>query len=165
VAGQDRRFFGRSSTALSHRQILYQSWLTFGFMKSATSIWHAWLNLFPRTHRNQISRLISYGARNIFWHEANRARRGTRRISRVLSSGENSGLPTFRSMRGEETYAWPEMTNLPIPHRSGVLRVIGAYLGLFLACRDVCCRRFTPLPALEWLVDLFQASSRYFDAD
>jgi len=41
-----------------------------------------------------------------------------------------------------------------------VLRVIGAYLGLFLLV-VMLLQAFTPLPALEWLVDLFKRAAGF----
>jgi hypothetical protein len=144
---------GAASTFFTVRSFT-KSWLTFGFMIGYVYL-ACWL-IFSLA-RIGIRLLVDFvGRHNLFWLRSTIARErgiGAYRAWLPLEKIRPANVP---QPAWEETYAWPRGDKPPyppLPRR--VLRVIAAYLGLFLAV-VMLLQAFTPVPALAWLVDLFK---------
>ncbi len=136
-----------------------KSWLTFGFMIGYVYL-ACWL-IFSLA-RIAIRSLVDFiGRKNIFWLRSAIAHERGIGAYRAWLPLERIRPTNVSQHAWEETYAWPRDDKPPYPPLARrVLRVIGAYLGLFLLV-VMLLQAFTPLPALEWLVDLFKRAAGF----
>jgi hypothetical protein len=145
VAGASSLFTVRSFT---------KSWLTFGFMIAYVYL-ACWL-IFSLA-RIGIRLLIDFvGRHNLFWLRSAIARERGIGAYRAWLPLEKIRPTNVSQQAWEETYAWPRGDKPPYPPLARrVLRVIAAYLGLFLLV-VMLLQAFTPLPALEWVVSFLR---------
>jgi len=131
-----------------------KSWLTFGFMIGYVYL-ACWL-IFSLA-RIAIRFLVDFiGRKNVFWLRSAIARERGIGAYRAWVPLERIRPTNVAQHVWEETYAWPQGDKPPYPpFRRRVLRVIAAYLGLFLLV-VILLQAFTPLPALAWLGDLLK---------
>jgi len=134
-----------------------KSWLTFGFMIGYVYL-ACWL-IFSLA-RIGIRFLVDFiGRKNVFWLRSAIARErgiGAYRAWLPLERIRPTNVP---QQAWEEAYAWPRGDKPPYPPLARrVLRVIAAYLGLFLLV-VMLLQAFTPVPALEWLVGLLKRAT------
>jgi hypothetical protein len=148
-----------AASALFTVRSFTKSWLTFGFMIGYVYL-ACWL-IFSLA-RIAIRSLVDFiGRKNIFWLRSAIARErgiGAYRAWLPLERIRPTSVPQHV---WEESYAWPRDDKPPYPPLARrVLRVIGAYLGLFLVV-VMLLQAFTPLPALEWLVGVFKRATGF----
>jgi hypothetical protein len=148
-----------AASALFTVRSFTKSWLTFGFMIGY--VYLACWSIFSLARIGVRSLVDFVGRKNIFWLRSAIARErgiGAYRAWLPLERIRPTNVPQHV---WEESYAWPRDDKPPYPPLARrVLRVIAAYIGLFLQV-VMLLQAFTPLPALEWLVGLFKRATGF----
>ncbi len=135
-----------------------KSFLTFGFMIGYVYLACSFILWLARIATRLLVDFI--GRRNILWLRTMVARDRGIEAYRAWLPLERVRPAHIPQQEWEEAYAWPRDNRPPYPPLlQRALRVIAIYLGLF-AVIVVLLQFFSPLPALDWLVDTVRRGLR-----